>query len=267
MPSPSDHDSTSAERQVARARWSTGKWLTLGGIGIGLTGAVVAILLTGGDDDDDSRPSADKPKPQLAPKHAPAPPPQRKARPDPNEPKPIKAHRGTITRMVGTLRPKNFDITASLATAQRIARVQFEDAQLIEIEADNVAADGTADLTMGRTSIVMYRFRSKARSDKTNGGVDDVGRRFCLYDVYVGKARYYHQPKDAHDCTAALIGPPRCSVTQVWEKARKRGVPADLKLARVHYKSVRTGKHKTRAAWIFSSGTKLELKLPDDCKK
>ncbi len=242
----------------------TGLWIALGAIAVIAVGAVVA--LTSGDSkagDDAAKPAKSVTPTETTDASPPA--------PEPKKPKPkppaIKTHAGNVTQLVGTFKPERFDITASLTTALKVARQHYADATLIKIEADNVTPDGTANLVLGKTSIVRYQFRSDSRSTKP-GSEDLQGSQgaFCLYYVYADKRRYYHYPVSEHDCTAPLLGPPKCSAAEVWEKARKRGVPADLKVAKLQYTAVPRSK-KRRATWIFSAGTKLELKLPDDCKK
>jgi len=254
-----------AETQVIARRPQLTKWLALGGVSVVAVAAVLAVTLSSDDSQQasahvDAGAEANEPKvdPQATPPEI--------DRKKPPTVKSHKAHKGKVTRLLGTLKPANFDVTASVTKAQTIAREQAADAVLIEIDADNVSADGTADLTMGKTAIVMYRFRSKDRSKKRET-TDPDARVFCLYYVYADKTRFYHYPKDAHDCGAPLLGPPKCSVSQVWSKAQKRGATEDLQRATVRYKSVGVGKDRSRGTWIFSSGTKLELKLPDDCKK
>ena len=171
----------------------------------------------------------------------------------------VKPHDGTITRVVGEFDAKAFDVTGGLALARKIARKQYADAKLILIEADNVGANGTADLTLGKNALVMYKFRSPKHS------AGDAASA-CLYHVYADRKRYYHYPVPGRTCDAPLLGAPKCTAAHVWKKARKHGLPKKLPHAQLRYTSSGMPNDHT-AVWVVTSGTKAEVRIADDCKK
>lgn len=256
----------SRDNENAETRHGRGLWIGIAMVAVLVIAALLALVLSG---DDES--SAAKQSDQDAGKTAP-PPQQTKTKvtkrttADPRKPTLVPPHRGHVIQLIGTFAPAEFDVTKELARARKIARAQHEDAELIEIEADNVGPDGTANLTLGKNAIVDYKFRSPSRS-KTPTDADLIRKTlpFCRYRVYADKSRFYHYPVDEPGCKAPLLGPPKCSAAQVWAMAKTRGLAEDLRLAKLLYTAVGNNKNR-RGAWIFSAGTKVALKLPDNCK-
>jgi serine/threonine-protein kinase len=128
---------------------------------------------------------------------------------------------------------RRFDGVAFLGRAQSLARRLYPDAVLTHFEVDAVGPDGRANLRHGEAT---YRFRSPSRSrrpaDVPRGVEVDIP---CMIHVDVEGNRVSVRPVTDEKCTDKKRPRPRCSLGQVWNKARALGAPAGNWVANIDY--------------------------------
>jgi hypothetical protein len=124
----------------------------------------------------------------------------------------------------------HFDVSGYYATAEAHARQLAPDAEIMRIDAEFVSPDGKANLTLGHSSTVLYRFRSPSKSKLPAGTpIGAESRLQCIVYVYVSKDmfRTYAVDVDAGDCTQPVARAPACSVEALWKKAVGMGAPSN----------------------------------------
>jgi hypothetical protein len=141
----------------------------------------------------------------------------------------------------------------------------------------NVRDDGRADLTLGASAMGYASYRSPAASRPPPGtpaGVSDL-RLSCEAQVNFGPG-HEHAPSvhesSARECREPLVTPPRCTLAEVWQRARGRGAPAGA-VATINYGRDRdTGEPDAPVAgeWSFMiAGDEprqgFHARLADDC--
>jgi serine/threonine protein kinase len=157
---------------------------------------------------------------------------------------------------------KAFDVTGYIPEATRAARAVFEDAILVRIDAEGVYPNGKADLTLDGNFSVLYRFRSRSRAVRPKDlplGVEH--KPTCLFYVSVQKDTITNYVVTGFPCDYAEVGPPKCSVAGVWQKAIRGGAPSKNAVAEVGYWADPKGVGR----WSFSIGHKNSSWIQDDC--
>ena len=118
----------------------------------------------------------------------------------------------------------SFDPMRTLVQAQGMARKLMPDAVLVGIDIDHARPDGSALLRSD--SGATYRFRSPARSKRPA----DVPRNVevdipCMIHVTVERDQIAASPVTHEECDARRLATPRCSVADLWRRARDEGAP------------------------------------------
>jgi serine/threonine protein kinase len=130
----------------------------------------------------------------------------------------------------------SFDVTGFVPKAQALARKYFDDAVLIRIDAEGVFPDGKARLTMVEDWDVTYRFASPSRSKRPKDLPKGVPfKPTCKVYVEVKSSGVGVWPLEGWECDEPLVGPPRCSARQVWQKARAQGATGEEAAASIGY--------------------------------
>jgi hypothetical protein len=181
-----------------------------------------------------------------------------------------------------------FDTIAYIPHATELARAKLPDAELTGFHAYYVAPDGKANLTLG-TSGNIYQFRSPSASRLPPGTPRGVSKRLpCKAGVNVSQGHISHEAwvheDDESGCKEPIVAPPKCTLVEVWQRAKKQGAPDDA-VAWLMYRSTRvdeawmargTGNElafdpdkPTAGAWRFTvdggAGKSFYLDVPDDC--
>jgi hypothetical protein len=124
------------------------------------------------------------------------------------------------------------DLGAMLGTATGMARNTFSDAQLTRIDAEYVDEAGVARLHYGGYARFDFRSPSRVRGAPTPLGpvgapVKEAPNVECELDLRVSQDKPLHVYSQGGDCSHATPVPSlRCTVPQVWAKARDAGAPA-----------------------------------------
>jgi hypothetical protein len=145
--------------------------------------------------------------------------------------------------------PTAFDADAYYRTALKAARNFMPDAALVYFYVDKVRPTGLTDLTLGGTAF--YSFRSKAHSD------DPPAR--CMVHVVVTPTTVQASEGADDDCDRPLLGAPKCSIKDIWQRAIADGAP-DKGIARLSYIWLQGAK-----TWTYDSKD-FDKNYPDDCR-
>ncbi len=139
-----------------------------------------------------------------------------------------------------------FDPTAGFATAQRIARANMPDAELVWFTAQPVSDAGFINLlSKGSAS---YMFRSATGESCYSVSFTQVGR----YDAAL----------TGESCLTQIVGLPKCSVTAVIRRAKGNLELTGSPPSNVSFGWLRT---KGRAGWFVKSGGLERTDMVDDC--
>jgi serine/threonine protein kinase len=140
----------------------------------------------------------------------------------------------------GTYDPLRFNYQAFLAQATTIARGEAADARLLSFEVGGVAPDGRANIARDNAG-AEFRFKTDKPFDE--GCV-------IVVQVFARKIEtYFHDPA----ICGTPIGQPRCTFSQVWDRARAHGTKSAS--ARLSYNA---------NGWVFGA-TDLNYSIDDDC--
>jgi hypothetical protein len=137
---------------------------------------------------------------------------------------------------------KKFDVSGFIPTAKKLATHVFDDAVFFRLDADGVLEDGTANLTLQDGMSITYRFMSPSRAKRPKNlplGVEH--KPTCLVYVSVDPRHSYLHAVDEWKCDDPPLPPPRCSMKDVWKKARTKGAPGGA-VAEIGYWADRKGK-------------------------
>jgi hypothetical protein len=134
---------------------------------------------------------------------------------------------------------------------------------LYRIDADGVMPDGRANLTLGDSLYVDYRFISKANSARPANvpiGVDYEEK--CILRVIIDRSSINVRPITGWECDETPIPHPRCTPAQVWKKMIARGAPTGNVVGELGYRAT----FAKKAVWYAGiEGTKFSEIIPDDC--
>jgi hypothetical protein len=167
------------------------------------------------------------------------------------------------------------DGDAWLAEATDEARDWRADAQILRLEGHAVAPDGTTPLLEDFQLTWRYEFVSPGLGEERRAdvvpGAPPPSRRPRCFGFSVSLSKIGRSRLDARggatSCTSheSIAAPVRCSIRQVWQRARARGAPSPA------YAEIRlTTSHGTRA-WHFEivdrvrSAAMFAIDLADDC--
>jgi serine/threonine protein kinase len=160
--------------------------------------------------------------------------------------------------------PTKVDAAKHMQFAISEAKKLVPDAILFRIDANGVFPDGHADFTAVDHGSLDYRFISPSRlrrdPKKPIGGKQE---KKCMFRVMIDKEGAWSAPLDGWDCKEKLIGPPKCSLVQVWKKALAMKAPKNA-LASIGYWANFSGV----ATWFFridDDDFKFSEQFRDDC--
>jgi len=156
----------------------------------------------------------------------------------------------------------SFDVTGFLSTAEKQARAIYDDAVLVRIDAEGVFPDGRARLKMVDDWSVLYRFVSPSRRQRPKDLPKGVPfKPNCKIYVNVTAKGVNTYPLDGWECDEPLIGKPRCSARELWQKARSLGATDEEAAAEIGYWAGPGGKGR----WNFSIEDDFSNWISDDC--
>ncbi len=163
---------------------------------------------------------------------------------------------------IKTQAPSQVDVTGYLAEAQRRAEQAFDDAVLFRIDADGVRPNGKADLTLGQSFSVTYRFMSKSRAKRPKGLTLGVEHKpTCIFYVSVGPQETSNYALAGWDCSKiSPTGRPRCTSKQIWQRAIADGAPKNNAVAEIGYRKFAGAKK-----WYFDIKGVFSKTYNDDC--
>ena len=146
---------------------------------------------------------------------------------------------------------KRFAIDPSFELGKKESKLYFSDAEVVSFMAIGVTADGHVDLTESKNNVSMTLRSPTASAGKQTGS--------CMVSVSIVGEYLTSAVLNSAPCYQKLIGPPKCKVEQVFEKARAAGFKHDgpVTLTYTQYSS--------SPAWqveIKSGGGQM---VPDDC--
>ena len=160
--------------------------------------------------------------------------------------------------------PKHVDAAKYLPFALAEAKKLVPDAVLFRIDASGVFPDGRADLTAVDNGSLDFRFISPSRAKRDPSKPIGAKQEWkCMFRVMIDKDGPWTAPIDGWDCKDKLVGPPKCSLVQVWKKALAKKAPANA-LGSLGYWANSSGV----AQWFFSirdDDVKFSEVFKDDC--
>ncbi len=146
---------------------------------------------------------------------------------------------------------KRFEIEPAFALGEKEARHYFSDATLVSFIATGAKLDGTVDLTASGSAVSMT-FRSPAAS---------AGKRMgrCLVSVSMSEEYLTSAVLSSSPCYQLAIGRPKCSVKEVYKKARATGFEPKESM------SLTFTQYGTSPAWQLEGKDGAKGLVLDDC--
>jgi hypothetical protein len=170
------------------------------------------------------------------------------------------------SRLKGISDHSHIDLNALQTSGLALARERWSDATIISITAENVYPDGHADLTLGDGGTITMSIGSpdQAHSSDLPQGATGSNTSECL-DVVVDTGTTFTNSRTFEHCwkvfqDGTLPKRPRCSVTQVWERAVEAGAPSKNAVASLTYTPW------PNHSWYVQIGD-FAKSIPDDCSK
>jgi serine/threonine-protein kinase len=153
---------------------------------------------------------------------------------------------------------KHVDVAKALPWALAEAKRLVPDAVLFRIDAQGVSADGHADLSRDSDLSLDFRFISPSHSKDSSSK-----EKKCMFRIELTKDGAWSAPLGGFACKEKLLGPPKCSVIQIWKKARAMNAPG-AGVGELGYRATPSGD----AMWyvdIEGGGDKFSKMFRDDC--
>jgi hypothetical protein len=117
-----------------------------------------------------------------------------------------------------------FDPLRALTQAEAMARKLMPDAMLIGLDVDQARPDGMA--LVRADSGASYRFRSLIRSKRPPGAARNEEIDIpCMVHVVAEAGRLVAGPVTDEECDDRKLARPRCTIAEVWARARAQGAP------------------------------------------
>jgi hypothetical protein len=149
--------------------------------------------------------------------------------------------------------PKQFDAVSYLPKARALAKQIYADAYLAEFDVEGVAPGGKTNLQLANLEAT-YNFLSPANSKRTLPiGIDED--RPCWVYVEVDKAGVTARIVERDECKGPRRPNPKCTLGEVWERAKSRGAPSSGAVADIDY---------LHDGWFFSIND-FSISILDDC--
>ena len=157
----------------------------------------------------------------------------------------------------GKFDPKQLDAQKYLPFALSEAKKLIPDAVLFRIDANGVLPNGRADITAVDNGSLDYRFISPSRMKRDPSKPLGAKHEWkCMFRIMIDEEGAWSAPINGWECKEKLTGPPKCSFTQVWNKALAKGAPSNA-LGSLGFRESR---------WYFSiDGTSFSEMFKDDC--
>jgi serine/threonine protein kinase len=157
---------------------------------------------------------------------------------------------------------RHFDVWGYFPTAQSLARSHWADAALVRLDITGVDSAGFVDFTADTTPrpSVLYRFRSPSRSTPPAGVSARGFKSDCRVYVTANESGISDYVADNWSCEEPIVGRPRCSPVQIWQRARSRGAPSQVATGNLGF----WAGPGNRGRWLATLG-KLSQWVPDDC--
>jgi len=162
----------------------------------------------------------------------------------------------------GKFDPKQLDADKYLPFALAEAKKMVPDAVLFRIDATGVTPNGRADITAVDNGSLDYRFISPSRSKRDPKAPLGAKHEWkCMFRIMITEKGAWSAPMDGWECSKEkLIGPPKCTLAQIWKKALAKKAPTNA-LATIGYRA-----WEGVAKWYFSiNDTSFSEVFPDDC--
>ncbi len=122
-----------------------------------------------------------------------------------------------------------WDVAAYWQRADLTARAWHDDAELVLIAADATDARGIAHLETPNAHL-RFEYRSQidlAQTARERVGVSAGRPANCLFSVYIHDQRtQVSTGMRTGDCAGPRLGPVRCTIARIWERAIERGAPS-----------------------------------------
>ncbi|HSD86905.1 MAG TPA: serine/threonine-protein kinase [Kofleriaceae bacterium] len=160
---------------------------------------------------------------------------------------------------------KHVDVAKTIPWALAEAKRLVPDAVLFRIDANGVYPDGHADLTAVDNGSLDFRFISPSRSKRDpSKPIGAKQEKKCMFRVELNKDGAWSAPMDGWECNKEKpIGPPKCSVIQIWKKALAKKAPSNA-LGELGYRATFDG----TTTWYFDindDDVKFSEMFRDDC--
>lgn len=123
-------------------------------------------------------------------------------------------------------------VTDYWSQAEAAAHAWHDDAELVLIHADATDAKGVSHL---ETPNARLRFEYRSQVDLAKTAAERVGVSAgrppnCLFAVYIHDRRtQVSTGMRTGDCAGPRLGPVRCTIARIWQRARDRGAPASAR--------------------------------------
>jgi hypothetical protein len=125
--------------------------------------------------------------------------------------------------------PTGWDVAAYWQQADAAARAWHGDAELVLVTADATDAKGNAHLETPKARL-RFEYRSQvdlAQTAREHVGVSAGRPANCLFSLYIHDQRaHLSTGMRTGDCAGPRLGPVRCTVARIWERAIAKGAPA-----------------------------------------
>jgi serine/threonine protein kinase len=160
--------------------------------------------------------------------------------------------------------PRKVVVGEELLEGEKRAHAAMPDAQLVTLHASGVNQAGIVDLTVhgDSSSSVVLEWRSPERSRRPDdlplGAKVDAE---CMFNYLVTKDGILaNRATSNRGCSEPTVPRPRCTIPQIWNKARALGAPAGNYIGTTTYRSA----SKNGAEWYVSIG-EFSRTMRDDC--
>ena len=164
-------------------------------------------------------------------------------------------HKDKNIHMAPDFNTKAFDAAAYVPRARALAKKIYPDAYLVEFDVPGVGPSGKTNLHLANFEAT-YNFLSPSHRARTLPiGVEED--RPCWVYVEVNKKGVTARIVEWDECKGRPLPKPKCTLGQVWERAKTMGAPASGAVADIDY---------MHDGWFFSiDALDVSASILDDC--